>query len=130
MTWTEALEIVVKRTGHERYRFLVSDANPDKWGRDAYRLEMVRMADEPEPPAVTAYPSVQDQVKSALAAGLSFAASGFKLVDQVEHDRRMAICHACEFHDATKGRCVKCGCVDTLKARIPSQACPIGKWAQ
>jgi hypothetical protein len=50
MNWTESLDIVVSRTGHERYRELCADANPDVGQRDAYRALMIRQAtDEPEP---------------------------------------------------------------------------------
>jgi hypothetical protein len=46
MTWQEALEIVVARTKHERYRDLCSD---ECAMHEAYRALMIRQAiDEPE----------------------------------------------------------------------------------
>lgn len=54
MTLAEALEIVIARTKHERYRWLCSDANPDAESREAYRGLMVRLASDgdlpPQPP--------------------------------------------------------------------------------
>lgn len=44
------LETVVSRTGHERFRWLVSDANPDARQRDQYRALVARLA-KGDPPA-------------------------------------------------------------------------------
>jgi hypothetical protein len=44
MTWSEALEIVVSRTGYERWRDLCSDDNPDVEQRDAYRALVIELA--------------------------------------------------------------------------------------
>ena len=43
-----------------------------------------------------------------------------------EVQRRLAICHACEFYQ--NGRCLKCGCYMNLKTRLETEHCPIGKW--
>jgi len=41
-------------------------------------------------------------------------------------DERMAICNACEF---LKGdRCDKCGCFMSIKTKMATAQCPIGKW--
>lgn len=50
MTWQEAVEIVVTRTGHGRYEWLCSDANPDAGSREGYRRLVLRMAGEPVNP--------------------------------------------------------------------------------
>ncbi len=54
MNWEEALEIVVARTGHERYRSLCSDANLNQGrnSRDAYRELMIQKAAGEEPQAM------------------------------------------------------------------------------
>lgn len=53
MTWLDALEIVVARTGHVRYRWLCSDDNPDADQRDAYRIQVIAEAcGEPPRPSV------------------------------------------------------------------------------
>jgi hypothetical protein len=132
MTLAEALDIVVERTHHERYRWLCSDDNPDAAQRDGYRrLVMQQMTDEP---AMPAYPSLWEQagnaakaaagVVSAVAHGQPVAAS------EEEQARRLAICHACEFFDATQGRCTKCGCLGAWKTWVASQRCPLEppKW--
>lgn len=49
MTWLDALEIVIARTRHERYRWLCSEANPDAEQRDAYRRHMLTRAGHPAP---------------------------------------------------------------------------------
>jgi hypothetical protein len=55
MSWTDALELVVAATGHERYRWLCSEDNPDPGSRDGYRGLMVRLSagDEAAPSAPT-----------------------------------------------------------------------------
>ena len=50
MTLDDALTIVIARTGHERYRWLTSDANPDATQRDGYRASILRQAGAPAPP--------------------------------------------------------------------------------
>jgi hypothetical protein len=52
MTWSEALEIVVSQTTHERFRWLCSDDNPDAGSRSGYRALVIRLATG-EPPAET-----------------------------------------------------------------------------
>ena len=44
MTLPEALNIVIARTGHERFRFLCSEANPDRDTREGYRALVLRLA--------------------------------------------------------------------------------------
>lgn len=46
--WEGALETVVGRMGHDRYRWLCSDANPDDEARAAYRRLMVFLVSEDE----------------------------------------------------------------------------------
>jgi hypothetical protein len=49
MTWQESLEIMVSRTGHERYRELCAEEWPD---HAAWRDLVIRQAQEPLPPAI------------------------------------------------------------------------------
>jgi len=44
-----------------------------------------------------------------------------------EQDRRLSICHACEFLKDGK-RCLKCGCYVNWKSRLEAWHCPINKW--
>lgn len=41
---------------------------------------------------------------------------------------RLKVCQGCEHWTGTK--CRKCGCFTALKVRLPSEACPIGKWGK
>ena len=78
------------------------------------------------------YPSLFQQAKNAAAAAGSVVASIVRgeviSVPQEEQDRRLAICHECEFWDSTQGRCSKCGCFGQWKTWLATQKCPISKW--
>lgn len=67
MTYLEALEIVIARTKHERYRWLCSDENLDAPQREGYRRQVLMLAGEPHqepqkhiPLAVLFAPSPED----------------------------------------------------------------------
>ncbi len=50
VNWKESLDIVIRETGHHRYRWLCSEENPDTRQREKYRALVVRKATgEPEP---------------------------------------------------------------------------------
>jgi hypothetical protein len=84
----------------------------------------------PQPPI--GYPSVVQMAISAAKAVISYAADGFKNVDNEEYQRRLDICTACEFFDVEQIRCKKCGCFVKLKAVINANngGCPLNKWKQ
>ena len=65
MTLEEAIEVVVARTKHERYRWLCSDENPDAWSREGYRLLMLELAGAPAP---TPTPTPEDLALRAYVA--------------------------------------------------------------
>jgi hypothetical protein len=44
MNWEDALEIVVRQTKHERFRWLCSDENTDAKLRDGYRQHVIDRA--------------------------------------------------------------------------------------
>jgi len=49
MTLDDALDLVISRTGHERYRWLCSLGNPDGEGRESHRrLVMEKATGEPQ----------------------------------------------------------------------------------
>lgn len=70
MTLHQALDIVIARTGHERFRFLCSEANPSRDSREGYRALVLDMAEgrAPAPPA-------REQLRTA-AAPLPFKPGG------------------------------------------------------
>ena len=78
------------------------------------------------------YPSFFQQAKNAAQAVGSVVASAVRgeavSVPEEEQDRRLSICHACEFWDAKQSRCSKCGCFGQWKTWLATQRCPIRKW--
>jgi hypothetical protein len=139
MTYQEAIEIVVDRYHHERHRWLVSDENPE---REQWRQKIIAMASDirnpkpkprlPPQAADASFPSLMVQAGNAMGA-LSRAAGQLLsgnalLVSPKELDRRLAICRACDQYKDM--RCLKCGCVVALKAKLESETgqCPLKKW--
>lgn len=56
MTMTAAdLEAVIARTGHERFRALTSDSNPDVGQRERYRGLVASLASGASPPSAPAF---------------------------------------------------------------------------
>ena len=70
----EQLDVIVARTGHERYRWLTSSANPDEWQREAYRKIVADRANGDWPKPVE-YPPIIEQVGNALEAVGKFVAA-------------------------------------------------------
>jgi hypothetical protein len=126
MEFTEALEIVVAQTKHERYRELTAESHPS---REHYRKLVIQLATGEQPkPEPHAYPPLIEQATSVITAAASFVASGFRLVNEAEVERRLTMCHGCDQFDTEQVRCRSCGCFANLKARAESEHCPIGKW--
>ena len=71
-------------------------------------------------------PSVATQAKNAVSA-VGQAIKNPTPVSNEEKERRLAICHACEFLVDGK-RCLKCGCTVKWKALLEAWHCPISKW--
>ena len=78
------------------------------------------------------YPTLFKQAKSAIQAVGSVASAIVHnepvSVSTEEQDRRLAICHSCEFWDSGQSRCSKCGCFGRFKTWLVSQKCPVDKW--
>jgi hypothetical protein len=123
VTWQEAVEIVVRRTHHERYRWLTSDENPDVEQREGYRRIVIAKALQP-----VEYPPLLTQAKTVARAAWRWAQSGFKVVSWRERSRRMALCKKCVFFDHTQYRCKECGCTGILKPWIATEVCPRNYW--
>ncbi len=122
MTWQDALEIMVARTKHERYRWLTSDDNPDVAQREGYRASLVRQASD-LPPLIQQASNAIEAVGRAVGAALTG-----QPVLAATHvaDRRWAICAACP--ELEGDRCRVCGCHMRAKSALSQEACPIGKW--
>src|SRR5262245_4476328 len=120
MELAEALDIVVARTGHARYRDLCNPEHP------AYNaayipivLAMARAAESPSTPRV---------VGNALGAAgrvVAAVARGERVrVSSAVHAERLAICHQCEFNRLrpTGVKCSRCGCGE-LKLSLATERC-------
>jgi hypothetical protein len=137
VTWAEALDLVVARTGVARYRELCAHENPAT--RQSYRELMVQLAtgvpaEPPRPrprPEPRPYPSLAAQaVAAAAAAGrvLAAALSGAPvLAPAAAITERAATCATCNEFDPAQHRCRMCGCGE-LKLHLAALECPLGKW--
>lgn len=69
MTWEEALELVVARTGHHPYRERCSESSDRPPPNDylAYRALMLRMAEDPDPPETMSAAESHQLVKRMIA---------------------------------------------------------------
>lgn len=72
-------------------------------------------------------PTLGTMVASLAAATQAWAKKGFRLVDEEEHQRRLALCRPCEFI-YEGGRCRKCGCFMEIKSKLAGMKCPVDKW--
>lgn len=52
------------------------------------------------------------------------------LIDSISktRDERLEICGGCEFFVKSTTQCNQCGCIMSIKAMLPDNRCPIGKW--
>ncbi len=123
MTWQDALEIMVARTKHERYRWLTSDDNPDVVQREEFRALLVKQASE-LPPLIQQAGTLAGAVGRAAGAVLT----GQPVIASGEQQAtRWAICLACE-HLEGESRCRICGCYMKAKTAMAQERCPIAKW--
>ena len=71
-------------------------------------------------------PTLSGMAASFAAAMAQFVASGFQRVDEQSHQLRVKQCESCRHHRQT--RCTVCGCFFAIKAWLPQEDCPIGRW--
>ncbi len=134
MMLEQAIDIVVKQTGHVRYRYLTSDENPDEWQREEYRKIVLAMAATES--AEGGFPSVLEMAGNAakaLGRIVKAVATGQPVFATAEEQaRRLAICAGCEKYDAHQGRCSACGCFGKFKAALETERgeCPLGRWSK
>ena len=122
MTITEALDIVVGRTGVERYRQLCDPEHPD------YREEYVDwIMSQAQQPAEN-FPPMRQQIASAAKAVVNWVTSGAPIRTKAEQESLLTICRGCEHFAADLQRCRQCGCAMPLKVRLDTEHCPLGKW--
>jgi hypothetical protein len=123
----EALNVVIAETGHEKYRWLVSDANPDVAKREHYRKRIIERANPKPPSLVTTIANAAGAANRVIHAAIHGQAL---VVDNEEQDRRLAICHGCPKYIADQDKCSVCGCVGRWKTRLRTEHCPLPepKW--
>jgi tetratricopeptide (TPR) repeat protein len=78
----------------------------------------------PTPPA--SGPGLLRMAHSAVKSVGKFLGSGLQTVPAPTYQSRLQVCGACEHH--TGVRCKLCGCFTSVKAWLPHEGCPIGKW--
>jgi tetratricopeptide (TPR) repeat protein len=74
----------------------------------------------------TSGPALLRMALSAARAMSHYLASGMKAVPPDTHRRRLEVCTGCDQH--TGLRCRVCGCFTNVKAWLPHEDCPLGKW--
>lgn len=116
----EALDIVVARTGHERFRDL---CNPDHPAYNQGYVDYVMREAQGMPP-------LSQQIVSGVKAIGRFVVGGFNRATPEERDARLAICRECDRYDAEQVRCRVCGCYLNEKTWLASESCPLPhpKW--
>jgi hypothetical protein len=118
-----ALDLVVSRTGHERYRYLCLE-HPDQWMRDASSAQVLEMAKAIE--AESDFPSMFRQAANIFGAAGRLISAGLHgkqmwvTAEQLAY--RKAQCADCEH--MKNDRCVLCGCPYKRKIRAATEACP------
>jgi tetratricopeptide (TPR) repeat protein len=83
----------------------------------------------PAPPGPNTQATGPGLLRMGLSAAKSmvrFIGSGLKTVPADVHQKRTQTCGGCEHHTGT--RCRVCGCFTNVKAWLPHEACPLGKW--
>ncbi len=76
--------------------------------------------------AGAADPGVLRMAWSALKAAAGFVGTGMRVAPLEVRRVQLATCGGCAYH--TGIRCRVCGCFTTVKAHLPHETCPAGKW--
>ncbi len=71
-------------------------------------------------------PGLLRMASSAAKAAARYVGSGMKRVSGTTYKKRVEICATCPNH--TGVRCKSCGCFTSVKAWLPHEKCPVGKW--
>ena len=147
VTWQEALEVVVARTKHERYRTLCADSHPE---RHHYRDAVMQLALKQRPDWVDTgtavdgmvnvrpsgeYPGIAQLARNAAGAVgrvVSAAVRGEPVLASPElKATRLSVCQGgCDYYDLGQVRCkaAGCGCFLEAKTGLATERCPLGKW--
>lgn len=100
-----------------------ADLPPEKI--DAYR-ERWGLAPLTEGVVIRKMPPLHKQMWNFASSLTSFVSDGFHLVDKADYQKRLEVCNTCDSRQ--DGRCLKCGCYLSAKAKVRVDKCPEGKW--
>jgi hypothetical protein len=143
LAWEAALEIVVAKTKHEKFRALAADSHPH---HQATRQQLLAMADPTKytyafhppqtynpslPPSklgAADYPSTGTMARNLWREIKAFVRSGGKLAPKALRLSRLAVCEPCEKWDSAQRRCRACGCKMDAKTYSLVAKCPLDKW--
>lgn len=134
MTWEEALEIVVSKTGVNKDHY-INTCNESNLKYITNRQRLIDKAkalliaedNRPATPAET-MPSLLEQAYNLAASMSEYAKSGFKNVSDEVYKERISICDGCDLLRKEDRRCYECGCFVDKKAYIAVEECPKKKW--
>jgi hypothetical protein len=77
-------------------------------------------------------PSIAAQIKSLTTSTVNWVASGMPFASSELLSARTETCKSCDQWDSSAfggtGRCNICGCSTSLKLRMTTEKCPVGKW--
>jgi hypothetical protein len=73
-------------------------------------------------------PTLIAKVASVTSDVAKWAVAGVPRRTSDEQAACKAICQTCEFFNAQKNNCKKCGCYVNWAAWLKTKSCPIGKW--
>lgn len=78
------------------------------------------------------FPPLGEQVRNAAGAGAravkAAATGGGAAASDTTIAKRRETCQSCD--NWIGGRCKLCGCFTSLKIRLATESCPIGKWGE
>ena len=78
------------------------------------------------------HPSITAQIKSLTTSTINWVASGMPFANSELLSTRTETCKSCDQWDSSAlggtGKCNICGCSTSLKLRMTTEKCPIGKW--
>ena len=75
---------------------------------------------------VTGEPTVLQMFWNVASSVAAFVGYGMQGADKEVYAARLAVCDTCE--QRSGNRCLKCGCLLSLKASGRIFECPLGKW--
>lgn len=120
------------RAGHADSPGQAGGRGPDDSSNNLYggSVQTSSMSAQPGPvttpgPATTG-PGLLSMALSAAEAMAKFLGSGLKTTTQETYHERLRKCGSCEHH--TGVRCRVCGCITSIKARMPHEKCPVARW--